>query len=53
MRPPFPDEAVLARMVGHLVLSFEIDSAGMAHALSSEFATSRREVDEALRRGMH
>jgi hypothetical protein len=49
----FPDEAVKARMVGHLVLSFDVDRAGMVCVTSSGCAPTRAEVDENVRRGMN
>jgi hypothetical protein len=51
--PPFSDEMVLARMVGHLVLTVGIDDAGMACMMGSECAATRKEVDTSIRRGMH
>jgi hypothetical protein len=40
-------------MVGYLILTFEVDHAGMVTVTSSECAPTREEVEAGIRRGMH
>jgi hypothetical protein len=50
---PLAEEVMRERMVGHLVLTFEVDRAGMVCVACSELMSSRAAVDENIRRGMH
>lgn len=49
---PYPEEAVRERMVGHLVLSIEVDQDGGVYVVSSECAATREEVDTTIRQGL-
>jgi hypothetical protein len=51
--PPFPEEIVRQRMVGHLVLTFDVAGDGMVYVTGSECAATREEVDAGIRRSMH
>jgi hypothetical protein len=51
--PPFSEEMIRERMVGHLVLTFTIDRAGMIYFEGGGCAATRNEVDASIRRGMH
>jgi hypothetical protein len=50
---PLAEEVMRERMVGHLILTFEVDQAGMVCVTCSELMSSRAAVDENIRRGMH